>query len=192
MQESLRKKLQFKQATKVAVLHAPSDFQHDELVQIQEDTTGLLAFVRFSKQMDSEILLKKAQAVVWVAYPKKASGISTDLSQMIGWSLFEKQDWLPVRQVAIDANWSALRFRPKSEIKKLTRNTDYLGINRETKTVQIPEDFKQAMQKSNVLNKFESLAFSYRKEYVISILDAKKPETRARRIQKNVEQMLTL
>lgn len=177
---------------KVAVLNAPSYFLHSEAKQINEDTNAVLQFVQFAKEIKPEIILEDKEALVWIAFPKKSSNIPTDMSRESGWSLFEENEWLPVRQVAIDDNWSALRFRPRSAIKEVKRNTDYPGIDREKKSVEIPKDFKQAMRNAHVLAKFETLAFSHRKEYVISILDAKKPETRERRIQKNIEMISKL
>jgi len=43
----------------------------------------------------------------------------------------------PVRQVAIDEDWSALRFRKVEQIKKMTRNFAYTekGIERTNKRV---------------------------------------------------------
>lgn len=63
----------------------------------------------------------KDGGVFWVAYPKKSSGIATDLSRDSAWAPLTKTDFLPVTQIALDSIWSALRFRRCSEIKTLTR-----------------------------------------------------------------------
>jgi len=52
--------------------------------------------------------------------------------------------------------------------------------------VDVPVDLKQAMQKADVLQYFETLAFSRRKEHVKAINDAKSSETRHRSIDKIV------
>jgi hypothetical protein len=59
--------------------------------------------------------------VLWLAYPKKSGAIKTDINRDAGWEPLTAMDWLPVSQIALDATWSALRFRPRSEIKQLTR-----------------------------------------------------------------------
>jgi hypothetical protein len=69
---------------------------------------------------------------LWFAYPKKSgpkkSGqIATDLSRDIGWQPLLALDLLPVTIIALDADWSALRFRYRSEIKTLTRKSALPG-----------------------------------------------------------------
>ena len=53
----------------------------------------------------------------------------------------------------------------------------------------IPADVKQALQAAGLWEKFEPMAYTHRKEYVVWIEDAKKPETRANRIQKMLEML---
>jgi len=57
------------------------------------------------------------------------------------------------------------------------------------RTVEIPADLKAALTKAKVLTTFEKLAYTHRKEWVRSVEDAKKPETRERRIAKVVEDL---
>ena len=49
--------------------------------------------------------------LAWVAYPK-AGKLGTDLNRDVLAALLAGQGVQPVRQVAIDETWSALRFRP--------------------------------------------------------------------------------
>jgi uncharacterized protein YdeI (YjbR/CyaY-like superfamily) len=56
-----------------------------------------------------------------------------------------------------------------------------------TKTISIPEDFKKALIENNLLEKFEKLPPSHKKAHLQIILEAKKPETRARRIKQAIE-----
>jgi hypothetical protein len=58
---------------------------------------------------------------LWMAYPKQSGSIMTDISRDKGWEPLFKLDLLAVTQIAIDSDWSALRFRHRTEIKKLTR-----------------------------------------------------------------------
>jgi hypothetical protein len=50
--------------------------------------------------------------VVWYAYAKRTSPLAAPgLDRDHGWEAVRFRGWAPVRQVAIDADWSALRFR---------------------------------------------------------------------------------
>ena len=60
-------------------------------------------------------------AKLWFAYPKKSGSIRADITRDNGWEALAALDFLPVTQVALDDDWSALRFRRRSEIPRLTR-----------------------------------------------------------------------
>lgn len=62
-----------------------------------------------------------------------------------------------------------------------------LDLDTSPRKVDVPADLKQALQMAGVLERFETLAFSRRKEHVRAINDAKSPETRQRRIDKVVD-----
>lgn len=57
------------------------------------------------------------------------------------------------------------------------------------KTVIIPEDVKKSFKTAKILTYFESLAYSHRKEYMMWITDAKKEETRLKRIRQAIEKL---
>jgi len=86
---------------------------------------GTHDFVQFFATWKSEItksankLLRSAApgAVVWITYPKKTSGVESDLSREEVWAAMESTGWRPVSQIAIDDVWSALRFRPTQDVK---------------------------------------------------------------------------
>jgi hypothetical protein len=64
---------------------------------------------------------------LWFAYPKKTGRIKTDITRDLGWEPLAAADLLPVAQIAPDDTWSALRFRYRDEIAKLTRQADIPG-----------------------------------------------------------------
>ncbi len=66
---------------------------------------------------------------------------------------------------------------------------DTLELDVEPRTVEIPEDLKDALTKANLLNAFEKTAPSMKKEYVRQVEEAKAQETRERRINKIVEKL---
>ncbi len=66
----------------------------------------------------------RAGGALWFAYPKKTGALRTDLTRDRGWGPMAAHDLLAVTQVAIDATWSALRFRRRAEIPRLTRRSE--------------------------------------------------------------------
>ena len=112
----LAKKLGVKAGQRAVVLAAPEGYEEC----IPGATTAgrgdvVLAFAKDSKVLGA--LAKKAVAALgessslWVAYPKKTSGIPTDLTRDVGWDAMTKQGWEVCSLVAVDASWSAVRFR---------------------------------------------------------------------------------
>jgi Domain of unknown function (DUF1905)/Bacteriocin-protection, YdeI or OmpD-Associated len=55
------------------------------------------------------------------------------------------------------------------------------------RVIEVPADFKQAMKEQGVMPLFDRLSFTHRKEYCRWIAEAKKDETRMRRVEKAVE-----
>ncbi len=62
-------------------------------------------------------------------------------------------------------------------------------IETKNKTVIIPDDFIKILSKNKLLNYFENLSYSHKKEYIMWINDAKKEETRLRRMDTAVEKL---
>ena len=58
---------------------------------------------------------------LWLAYPKRSGRLASALSRAHGWAPLVSAGLLPVTQVALDADWSALRWRHRDEIQTLTR-----------------------------------------------------------------------
>ena len=79
-----------------------------------EAADAVLLFVRMRADLDdAEALLAAARAdrLAWVAYPK-AGRLGTDLNRDRLAEALTALGLRPVRQVALDDTWSALRFRP--------------------------------------------------------------------------------
>ncbi len=56
--------------------------------------------------------VKAAEAVLWFAYPKQTSRqYRSDLNREGCWEALKPLKLQPVRQIAIDDDWSALRFK---------------------------------------------------------------------------------
>jgi hypothetical protein len=124
-------KLNLKDQETVVVINSPDSFE-DELrqlkgVKIVRDTQGLssvefaIAFVTRRKEVDraARKLIKKAavDAILWFAYPKGTSKtIKSEINRDTGWDVLRSAGFDTVRLVAIDADWSALRFRRNEHI----------------------------------------------------------------------------
>jgi hypothetical protein len=66
----------------------------------------------------------EGDAVVWFACPKTASKrYRCEFDRDTGWAGPGEAGFEPVRQVAVDEDWPALRFRRVEYIEKLTRST---------------------------------------------------------------------
>src|SRR5262245_40969054 len=131
-------KLNLKDQDEIVVLNAPASFE-PELKSLDGVTIkrGLadaasivfsLAFVTKQKEVDSlgKAIAKKAEgdAIVWFAYPKGSSKRYTcEFNRDKGWAVLGDAGFEPVRMVAIDEDWSALRFRRVAFIKSMTRDT---------------------------------------------------------------------
>lgn len=197
------KKLQLKPTQAILLLNAPDSFARDLTEEGYTFTHAAEApsvgaydavqlFVRNKEELEAyapeAISLLKPEAILWIAYPKKSSGIKSDLTREEGWNTVAGLGYTGVRQVAIDETWSSLRFKHKSERKEASMfGVDMPGIDRRTKTVVPPEDMQQALEQEGLVEAFNKLAFTHRKEHVVAVLEAKRPETRAKRIQKAIE-----
>jgi bacteriocin resistance YdeI/OmpD-like protein/uncharacterized protein DUF1905 len=59
----------------------------------------------------------------------------------------------------------------------------------EIRTVEVPADFQEVLKQNGLLPFFEKLSYTHRKEYCRWITEAKKEETRSRRLEKAAEML---
>jgi hypothetical protein len=138
--DALLKKLNHKPGTTVTVVGVPPEVE--PLVEAWSSETKVkrrlgkqeafvLAFVPTAAAL-ADVAPKVAGALVddgvlWLAYPKKSSKrYQSDLSRDDSWQPLGRLGMEPVRQVAVDANWSALRFRRAEHIAQLKRDPSRL------------------------------------------------------------------
>jgi hypothetical protein len=125
-------KLNLKSLTKILVLNAPQSFEPELAalhgITISRSLLGLgeiefsLAFVTRQKEVDqlagSIVKVAKGDPVVWFAYPKGTSKkYQSEINRDSGWQALKQAGFDTVRMVAIDEDWSALRFRRAEFIK---------------------------------------------------------------------------
>jgi hypothetical protein len=133
----LFKKLNLKEQTEIIVINAPDSFE-SELVSLSgvailrslataRQVTFSLCFVTTQEEINqiiSQLAAKvEGDATIWFAYPKGSSKkYKSEINRDKGWEMLGQHGYEPVRQVAIDEDWSALRFRRVEFIKSMKRS----------------------------------------------------------------------
>lgn len=130
-------KLQLKAHKEIVVLGAPASFEPEiarlEGVTVHRSLNGVpdvvfvLAFVKTQAELDDAVKQVtsrvKGDAMVWFAYPKGTSRrYASTINRDTGWDSLGAAGFESVRLVAIDEDWSALRFRRTEFIKALKRD----------------------------------------------------------------------
>jgi hypothetical protein len=129
-------KLNLKDRKDILVLHAPQSFEaelarlpvltiHRHIESVAE-IGFLLAFVTKKSEVDALAGPVAARAVgdatVWFAYPKGTSKkYKCDFNRDTGWDALKAAGFDTVRAVAIDEDWTGLRFRRVEYIKARAR-----------------------------------------------------------------------
>jgi hypothetical protein len=131
----LFKKLNLTSQSMVHVLDAPESFAPElallKGVEVRHELDGPSSFVMAFAitQADVDLASKRVStwaqgdAIVWMVYPKGTSRkYKCEFNRDSGWSVLGDAGFEAVRQVAVDADWSALRFRRVEYIKSITRH----------------------------------------------------------------------
>lgn len=203
MENPLLKKLQLKEEFSVLLMNSNPDvhplfeglrIEFSEIGNSQYDSV-----IIFTKNEDElRNLVPKAASKrkdggqIWLSYPKKSGSIETDLNRDTTWNAVKAFGMEPIRLISMNEDWSSMRLVKKEERKEPSKlGQDPPGVNRKTKTVTVPQDLEKAFeQKPKAKAFFEGLTFSQKREFVAWIYQAKKEETRARRVQKTTELLL--
>jgi len=119
----LIKKLGIKANSHIAVINAPVNFLN-ELGSLPHKCTVVsrligpldfvLLFVSAQRELDKQfkVLAKKitTDGMIWVGWPKKTSGVATDLSFDVVQKIGLQCGLVDVKICAIDDTWSGLKF----------------------------------------------------------------------------------
>ncbi|GAA4459057.1 YdeI/OmpD-associated family protein [Rurimicrobium arvi] len=204
---SLAKKLKIKEGNELISLNAPEPLAR-ELATYGTLHTALsgkakpwiIFFVTDRRTLEQQIgkvfAALASEGILWIAFPKKSSGIQTDLSRDQGWEILEglPAQWLNL--IALDEQWSAFSLRKTEKAGALTtqrRKADTAAspyVDTDKKIVRLPDDLEQELNRHPALLKqYHALAYSHRKEYVLWVSSAKREETRIARISKMIEML---
>ena len=120
---TVARKLQIRPGMTVVLLGRPSGIDLEipsECLVVSDPADAatadaVVAFVVGAEELDSvaEPALQAARddRLAWIAYPQNRQ-LGTDLNRDVLAALATERGTQPVRQIAIDGVWSALRFRP--------------------------------------------------------------------------------
>jgi hypothetical protein len=137
----LIKKLRFDKHPQILIRNAPPEFKEvlNELKKIAEVDSSvdkkkiypaILCFVKTEKEVkeaiDAVIKNISVDALLWLVFPKKTSKkYKAEINRDSGWQPMGDNGFEPVSLIAMDEDWSALRFRNAENIKTMTRSAAF-------------------------------------------------------------------
>ncbi len=77
-------------------------------------------------------------------------------------------------------------FREAANIKADETITVTMEKDSEKRTVEVPKDLAEALTKADLTDVFAKMSYTHQKEYVNAVNEAKREETRVRRIEKMI------
>jgi hypothetical protein len=116
-------KLRFKASLNAIGLNIPILFKENfekEGINFEYNTENKFDFVllficnkyELESWLDKAIQLLKYDHLFWIAFPKVTSKLNQDINRDSLWKLLDPKGFKPVTNIALDTDWSALRFRP--------------------------------------------------------------------------------
>jgi hypothetical protein len=133
-------KLNLKDHDEIVVVNAPASFAGEmaalDDVKVRTKVAGApkvsFAMAFGTKQAEVNAFaasldkLADGDVIVWFAYPKGSSKrYSCEFNRDNGWQAIGAKGFEPVRMVAIDEDWSAVRFRRVDFIKVMKRPAEW-------------------------------------------------------------------
>ncbi len=144
---------------------------------------------------------------LWIAYPKKTSKIISDLNRQSSWDLLIESGFENLNLVSIDNVWNAVLFRKigtveqelsvqdattrlvASEQKDIT-SISTTTVDFEKNLVVPPAELEKIFKKhTEARDFFTSLSVTNQNEYVSWLADAKRGETKQRRLESVLEKL---
>jgi hypothetical protein len=207
MQNPVFKKLNVKSGTTLFLDQAPENaaaFLGEipasiNLVYTEEkEFDAILLFAKMADELLSRLTALsnclKPTTLIWIAYPKKNSGIATDLSMMGPWNEIQALNLRPCASVAINETWTGIRLKPSDQVKSSGMAKEHIKNNAfsefidvDKKQVTLPAYLECALKEHpQEYSFFETLSWSNKKEYVLWILTAKQENTKTTRISKMI------
>jgi hypothetical protein len=127
---------------RVALLHAPDQMERTlgalpEGVQLQhglrrrQGTDLIVAFVTERDHLIRNISWLVSElspdGAIWVAWPKRTSGVTTDMSDGAVRDVALPMGWVDVKVCAIDSTWSGLKLVRRQELRPDAEHAKSVG-----------------------------------------------------------------
>ena len=212
--QTVLEKLQLKDEKNILVQGLPSSIEKQFIkLPFAKSVTPLLRTRRIdfalvfaiSKAQLSAILKDVVPALhqdakLWVAYPKLTSKIASDLCRDCNWEMISSMGFETVSLIALDNTWTAIHFKKQEPLHQQLnhKRSSFATVLQEEpvdnnhRSVPIPEEFKTVFRKNkNAGIFFDSLSITNKKEYVEWVADAKRIETRTKRLESVLEKLTT-
>ena len=131
--DPILKKMTWKDGMNIQVWNCPDELEYligswktDGLMDSSNSPDFMLAFVQTEQAVKKYFFEMQALAPddqqIWLAYPKGTSKrYKAQINRDSGWKYLGEFDYESVRQIAINEDWSALRFRKTKYVKVMTR-----------------------------------------------------------------------
>ena len=199
---TLTQKLLIKPGKKWLIYNAPKGYLQS-LENLQKDATcaiipnrdfdGIQLFAKNKAELTSSLKiiapLLKPDTIFWVTYPKRNSGIKSDM-KMGDWNEMIAYKLKGVSSISVSEKWAGSRFRPEGQSKQSGTGKDEIRksyyaayIDVDTKSITLPVYIKRLLKSTpKASNAFQKLSYSNKKEYLLWIFTAKQEKTRNERL----------
>jgi hypothetical protein len=202
--QTLLEKLQFKDEKNVLIQGLPSTVEKQFVkISFAKSVTPLLkvrkidfalVFAISHKQL-KDILHDVVPALhdetkLWVAYPKAASKIVSDLTRDCNWECIAYFGYEEVEFITMDSIWTAMRFKKSNTgVNKLVVTENKVKETK-VKSITTPPALELLFIKNKAAKSFyENLPFSDKNEYITWIAGAKKETTKLARLEATIEKL---
>lgn len=160
-----------------------------------------LIFAVNTNQLDSilnEIIPALHENVkLWIAFPKAASKIASDLNRDCSWNVLCEHNFESIDEVILDHVWTALRFKKSAivstvmDMQSELKIVDIKSVDFNKKLVVPPVELEKIFTRHKKAREvFQNLSVVNQNEYVSWIEGAKREDTRNRRLEATVEKLL--
>ncbi len=208
--QTVLEKLQIKDEKNILIQGLPSSIEKQFIkLAFAKSVTPLLrsrridlALVFAISKSQLESILKDVipalqdEAKLWVAYPKAASKIASDLCRDCNWEMISSMGFETINMIALDNTWSAIYFKKQPKINQKKNGFSPVHklelIETNHRNVPIPEEFVTVFRKNKDAGIFfESLSVSNKMEYVEWVSEAKRIDTKTKRLETVLEKLNT-
>jgi len=128
---------------------------------------------------------------LWIAYPKATSKIASDLNRDCNWQVLQDHDYEAGEQTVLDHVWSAICFKKMDIAQDQVSGEERGNEDFDKRLIKLPAELEIFFIKhKKAKDFFKSLPEISQKEYVNWIEDAKRADTKKRRLEAVQQKLL--